>query len=154
MYGNIDSPLQWMKTFTHILKEDRINLKQSATDPCVFYKQQRGKVVLILVLYVDDTIWEGERKEVEWAYKKIQEKIKIVQLGKLKKHLGIMYDWKQDKFGNRYLEASMPKTIEEISEKSEKAKGKHAKVYATPGSPGKTLRKNEGTMVDIDSYIL
>jgi hypothetical protein len=44
-----------------------------------------------------------------------------------------------------YLEASMPKMIEEIKVE------KHAKVYATSGSPGKTLRKNEGTMVVIDS---
>jgi hypothetical protein len=32
----------------------------------------------------------------------------------------------------------MPKIIEETSEKFEKVKGKPAKVYATPGAPGKT----------------
>jgi Reverse transcriptase (RNA-dependent DNA polymerase) len=111
MYGNIDSPLQWMKTFINILKGEGMNLNQSATDPCLFYKHRGGNVVLILILYVDDTLCAGERKEVEWAYKKIEEKIKIVKLGKLKIHLGIMYDWKQDKLGNTYLEASMPKII-------------------------------------------
>jgi hypothetical protein len=80
------------------------------------------------------------------------QKIKIVKLGRLKKHLGIMYDWKQDKLGNIYLEASMPKMIDEISEKFELARGKKAKEYATPGKPGKTLRKNEGNMVGIDAY--
>jgi hypothetical protein len=45
------------------------------------------------------------KKGVEWAYKKIEEKIKIARLGRLKKHLDIMYDWKQDKEGNTYLEA-------------------------------------------------
>jgi hypothetical protein len=30
--------------------------------------------------------------------------------------------------------------------------GKKAKVYATPGTPGKTLRKNEGDMIDLDTY--
>jgi Reverse transcriptase (RNA-dependent DNA polymerase) len=34
MYGNIDSPLRLMKTFTNILKG--MNLQQSATDPCIF----------------------------------------------------------------------------------------------------------------------
>jgi hypothetical protein len=111
-----------------------------------------GKVVLILVLSVDNTLCAGEIKEVEWAYKKIEEKIKIVKLGKLKKHLVIMYDWKQDKLGNTYLETSMPKMIEKINEKFEKARGKPTKIYATPGTPGKTLRKNEGTMVDLDAY--
>ena len=84
----------------------------------------RRKVVLILVLYVGDTLCAGERKEVEWAYKKIEEKIKIVKLGRLKKHLGTIYEWKQDKSGNMYPEASMPKMIDEISEKFEQARGK------------------------------
>jgi hypothetical protein len=84
-----------------------MNLKESATDPCIFYKQGGGMVVLILVFYVDNTLCAGERKELQWANKKIEERIKIVKLGKLKKHLGIAYDWKQDKSGNTYLEASM-----------------------------------------------
>jgi hypothetical protein len=78
--------------------------------------------------------------------------IKIVKLGRLKKHLGTIYEWKQDKSVNTYLEASMPKMIYEISEKFEQARGKKAKKCATPGTPGKTLKKNEGYMVDIDAY--
>jgi hypothetical protein len=75
-----------------------------------------------------------------------------VKFGKLKEHLGIAYDWNQDKLGNTYLEASMPKMIDEISEKFEKARGKKAKIYATPETPGKTLRKNKGAMIDLDAY--
>jgi hypothetical protein len=74
MYGNIDSPLQWMKTFSSIPKGAGMNLKQSATDPCIFYKQQGGKVVLIRVLYVDDLLCAGERKEVQWAYRRLRRK--------------------------------------------------------------------------------
>jgi hypothetical protein len=77
---------------------------------------------LILVLFVDDKLCAGERKEVEWAYKKIEKKIKIVNLRKLKNHLGIIYDWKQDKLGNTCLEASMSTMIDETSEKFEKAR--------------------------------
>jgi hypothetical protein len=75
-----------------------------------------------------------------------------VKLERLKKHIGTIYDWKQDKSGNTYLEASMPKMIDEISKKFEQARGKKAKEYTTPGTPGKTLKKNEGNMVDINSY--
>jgi hypothetical protein len=74
-----------------------------------------------------------------------------VKLRKLEKHLGIIYDWKQDKFGNTYLEESMAKIIDEVSESFEKTRGTKAKVYATPGTPRKTLRKNEGTMIDFDA---
>jgi hypothetical protein len=51
-----------------------------------------------------------------------------------------------------YLETSMSKMIDEISDKFEKARGKKAKVYATPRTPGKTLRKDEGDMIDLDAY--
>jgi Reverse transcriptase (RNA-dependent DNA polymerase) len=152
MYGNIDSPLQWMKTFSNILKGDTMKMQQSATDPCIFYKRRGGKAILILILYVDDTLSAGDKKEVEWAYKKIEEKIKIVILERLKKHLGIMYDWKQDKAGNTYLEAYMPKMIEEISDKFQKVVGKKAKVYAMSGTPGKTLGKKTGPTVELDAY--
>jgi Reverse transcriptase (RNA-dependent DNA polymerase) len=94
MYGNIDSPLQWMKKFISIMKGEGTNHKKSATDPCIFYKLGGGKVVLILILYVDDTLFAGERKEA----------------------------------------------------------GKKAKVYATAGTPGKTLRKNVGAMIGLDAY--
>jgi hypothetical protein len=30
--------------------------------------------------------------------------------------------------------------------------GKKAKAYATPGNPGKTLRKNERAMIELDAY--
>jgi hypothetical protein len=91
-----------MKTFSNILKRDTMKMQQSATDPCIFYKQKGVKVILFLVLYDDYALFSREKKEVEWAYKKIEEKIKIVRLARLKKHLGIMYDWKQDKAGNTY----------------------------------------------------
>ena len=45
MYGNIDSPLRWMKTFSKHLME-QLKLKQSMTDPCIFYKEKDNKVVL------------------------------------------------------------------------------------------------------------
>ena len=47
----------------HLDRGDEMKLKQSATDPCIFYKQRKGKVVLVLLLYVDDTLFAGEKKE-------------------------------------------------------------------------------------------
>jgi Reverse transcriptase (RNA-dependent DNA polymerase) len=96
MYGNIDSPLRWMKTFSkHIMEQ--LNLSQSKTDPCIFYKEKNNKVVLILVLYVDDILCLGHKEELEWMYNKIQKKFKIEKLGKLKRHQGIWYEWKTEK---------------------------------------------------------
>jgi hypothetical protein len=47
-----------------------------------------------------------------------------------------------------YLEASMPKPIEEIINATEK----EAKIYTTIGTPGKCLTKNEGEPVMLDEY--
>jgi hypothetical protein len=62
MYGNIDSPLRSMKTFANFLR-DVLNLEQSKSDPCIFYKKVKGKVVLILGVYGDDTLVCGTKKE-------------------------------------------------------------------------------------------
>jgi hypothetical protein len=42
----------------------------------MFYKQRGGKVVLILILYVDDTLCAGDRKEVELAHRKIDKRLR------------------------------------------------------------------------------
>jgi hypothetical protein len=84
---------------------------------------------------------EDRRENQESEIRKIKEALRHT-----------IYEWKQDKSGNTYLEASMPKMIGKRSEKFEQARGNKAKEYATPGTPGKTLKKNEGNMVEIDAY--
>jgi hypothetical protein len=76
MYGNIDSPFRWMKTFDNFLR-NVLNLKQSKSDPCIFYKKVQGKVVLMLGVYVYDTMVCGTEKETAWAYRMIETKFKI-----------------------------------------------------------------------------
>jgi hypothetical protein len=112
-------------------------------------------VVLILALYVGDTLCLGQKGELEWMYKEIQKKFKIEKkLGKLKQHLGIWYEWKTEKgTGELYLEARMPKLIEEITDNHKKATGKETKIYTTPGAPGKCLPvKVERSLVGMIMY--
>ena len=64
MYGNIDAPLCWMKTFSKYLT-NVAGLTQSKVDPCVFYKKDKeGRLILSLAVYVDDTIILGTKREV------------------------------------------------------------------------------------------
>jgi hypothetical protein len=81
MYGNIDAPLHWMKTFSALLKGTKMNMQQSHSDPCIFYNYEGGKLVLILVLYMDDTLCAGEKEEVEWSSKILESKLKIEEKG-------------------------------------------------------------------------
>jgi Reverse transcriptase (RNA-dependent DNA polymerase) len=117
MYGNIDVPLQWMKIFSALLKGTKSHL-----DPCIFYMHKGGKLVLILLLYVDDTLCAGEKEEVEWAFRTIESELKIERHGQLKKQLGILDNWKKDETGKKYLEAYMPKIVKEICEKEEESR--------------------------------
>jgi hypothetical protein len=151
MYGNIDSPLRWMKTFSGYLI-NQLKLIQSQTDPCIFYKKNKwNHPVLILALYVDDTLLAGTRTEVNWLYEQVQKRFKIEKLGKLKKHLGIWWEWHKE--GNQtYLSASMDKMIEDIRIKFKAAVGRDAKLASTPGFPGQMLTKNIGDSVMLDEY--
>ena len=151
MYGNIDSPLRWMKTFAAYLI-NVLGLKQAKTDPCIFYKTDKGRLVLLLVLYVDDTLCVGRRTEMIWMYQMIERKFNIERLGQLKKHLGVWWTWKKDLKGKKYLVANMPKMIEEIGAKYLEATGKVAKSAPTPGYPGKVLKKHQGQPEKLDAY--
>jgi hypothetical protein len=124
MYGNIDAPLCWMRTFSKYLI-NALGLKQSKTDPCVFMKNNKNeRISLILAVYVDDTIITGSRKEVMKAYDLIQLKYIIDILGQLLKHLGIWWKWEKDENGNTYLKATMPQMIEDITKSYFEATGK------------------------------
>jgi hypothetical protein len=57
MYGNVDAPLQWMKTFANFLTSDVMDMKQSLADPCMFYKKDgKNDLVLLAVVFVDDVL--------------------------------------------------------------------------------------------------
>jgi len=144
--------LRWMKTFSGYLL-DKLKLIQSQTDPCIFYKKDKGgHPTLILALYVDDTLIAGTRKEVDWLYEQVEKRFKIEKLGRLKKHLGTWWNWHKDKKGETYLSASMPKMIQDIKVKFEQATGKPAKTAPTPGFPHQMLRKNTGQVHRLDDY--
>jgi hypothetical protein len=152
MYGNVDAPLQWMRTFSKHLKEN--GLTQSKVDPCLFYsKDENGSMDLLLTLFVDDTLVAGKRKRVQWLYTMIKKRFNIDILGKLKKHLGVWWTWHKDKDGNTYLEADMKKMRLDIIESFEKARPDiKLKNYSTPATPGTTLKKNEGKIIQESDY--
>ena len=153
MYVNVEAPRCWMTTFRDTLIGPTIGLTQSEADPCIFFKKDLdGNTILLLALFVDDTLVTGKKEEVKKFYTQIQKHYKIDILGKLKKHLGIWWDWKTDEKGQTALEASMPKMEQEICEAFKEATGKEAKEFLTPGYPGKTLSKHQEEPQQLDEY--
>ena len=72
MYGNIDSSLQWMKTFGNFLV-NKLGMVQSNTDPCLFYKKtEDSKLWLIMAVYVDDCLIAGSPQALKWLKDRIK----------------------------------------------------------------------------------
>src|SRR5688572_23712861 len=121
---------------------NKMGMTRSSTDPCVFYlKDENGKAKLIIACHVDDTIIVGKKEDQEWFKTEVQKRFSIKDLGKLKKHLGVWYEWKQEN-GETIIEAKMTALIDEIIKATEKYIGKEIKTYKTPGAPGESLTKS------------
>jgi hypothetical protein len=71
----------------------------------------------------------------------VKTRFNITDLGLLKKHLGIWYDWKEEENGEKFIEATMPKLVGEIIESFEEHMSREVKISKVPGTPGETLPK-------------
>ena len=63
MYGLVHAGLLWSKTLSAELAATKF--EQCQADPCVFRRVLRGKVVVIIVVYVDDLLVVSEMKRDE-----------------------------------------------------------------------------------------
>jgi hypothetical protein len=95
-------------------------MKNSQSDPCVFYlKDEKGKTILIVATHVDDCIMAGSKDVIEQFKKDVKKRFNISDLGKIKKHLGIWYDWREEANVEKYIIANTPKLVKEIIESFE-----------------------------------
>jgi len=93
MYSNVDAALHFFDKYSGILTKD-LGFKQSDSDPCIFFKlDQNGKLVIIISTYVDDSLIGGWKNWVKQFYQEFSKYLKIGRLGKLKKHLGVWWEW-------------------------------------------------------------
>ena len=142
MYGNVDAALRWSKTLeSHLVNV--MMMKQSLVDPCLyFWKDTEGQLILVVVIHVDDIALGGKKKTIEKFKAGLRERFGITELGVLKKHLGVWYEWGRDKNGP-YVKASMPEMAKAIVLDFEKHIGREVKGTRTPGYPGTSLIKGD-----------
>jgi hypothetical protein len=75
----------------------------------VFFRNSEEEYLeLLITCHVDDYIIVGRKPVIDRYYDAFEKHLKIERLGKMKKHLGIWWEWKQDERG-LYLEGSMEK---------------------------------------------
>ena len=69
IYGENAAPVRWEQTIVPWLESQ--GFEPGHNDPCVFYHP--GKDLLIL-LYVDDILCDGEEDDIKWFFKKLSTK--------------------------------------------------------------------------------
>ena len=69
MYGNVDVALLLFRTLIDFLTTKEPNgpgLTQSRADPCILFKRQNDKTVLLCAVTVDNSLICGKPEDVEW----------------------------------------------------------------------------------------
>lgn len=155
MYGNVNAALLYFIRFTnYATSEEGLNLSQSKSDPCLFYrKKSDGRTEGAIVVYVDDCLIAGEKEFICEMKDKLKSKFGVVEDSQLRKLLGVRYEWDNlDDPEEAKVTMSMEDKAMEIINGYEKATGKVPRVYCTPGKPMEILEKHEGKPVNHSAY--
>ena len=154
MYGNVDAAIKFFKTLSsHLTKKDGMNMSQSKSDPCVFFKKNsKNELILIVSITVDDCAITGLNDDIEWFMTGLETRFKITRDNVISKHLGVNYEWGVNENGLAFCRATMDKKVKSTIDYYEKHTGKPVKEASTPGIPNEVLKKHEGTPIDIDQY--
>jgi hypothetical protein len=64
MYGLVQAPRAFYETFRKILTSTEVSMIQSKTDPCLFYKMEKGELMAMMVIHVDDCAIAGRPETV------------------------------------------------------------------------------------------
>lgn len=121
MYGSVDAAFLWLKLFTKtVTKEMNYNLQRSKVDPCLYFKKGHDqKVMIMVIVYVDDTIICGQKEEVKKFKEEFVTKFELSEQGELRKHLEVWYEFGADEHG-KYLKASMNEMVKSIIQQYKK----------------------------------
>ena len=103
IYGNVDAALRFYRTYArHLI--DEMGMTRSKVDACLFYlKDSKGQVQLISSCHVDDTLLVGTRESIDLFKELLKKRFKLKEMGTLKKHLGLIYDWEKMSKARQWL---------------------------------------------------
>ena len=138
LYGLKDAPLRWHQTLSTYLKT--IGMKQSKSDPCLFFKiTEKGEYVLMTIT-VDDLLIAGSTSELtDKLISQMKDRFKIKDLGTPEYVIGVHIDYDKP---NQTLKLNQKLYIETIAEKFGQTK---AKPVIQPASTDVKITKDMGS---------
>jgi len=72
------------------------------------------KPKVIVDVTVDDCAVGGKQSNVNWFMEQLEKRFRITRGGRLKKHLGVDYEWIKDDNGRTAIKATMNKGVKDI----------------------------------------
>ena len=105
-----------------------------------------------MLVHVDNVFMAEKPGTLKKINKMIKLKFNIQESGKVKKYLGVYYEWGCDAKGS-YAKMGIEKDKRKLVEGYQNYTGSDVWVQRTPGAPGRTLRKSELELSkDMDNY--
>jgi len=88
LYGLKQSPRQWYRWFDEFLV--KASFVRSNYDSCVYMMRRNEKVILYLLLYVDDILMaSSDRQEIHKVNERLNDEFEMNDLGNVKRKLGM-----------------------------------------------------------------
>ena len=127
-------------------------MEQSQHDPCLWYKRnEKREVIVIVMTYVDDCMLIGTKENVEYFKTERKKFYKLTKLGILNKHLGVWYEYGRDEHG-LFLEASIRNYVKDAQKMFVDAVGRSARPAKTHRYQNTYLVENTGDVIMKDEY--
>jgi len=104
-----------------------------------------GNLVIVISTHVDDSLIGSQKSSVEGFYAEFSMHLKIEKFGRLKKHLGVWWEWHTDDKTKEIYLKTMPKMLQEIKMHSQKQLAKTPKAWTTLAYPSTRLTKASET---------
>ena len=130
----------------------KLGFVRSQADPCLFIQRNEQQEIIMLALcHVDDTQIAGTEAELDRFKQELCERFNIKDLGKMKKHLGVTYNWNHNVTGPR-VTITMKDLICEIISMMEEHIKSPVPLRKSPASDRMTLDSGTGEEIDAKKY--
>ena len=109
----------------------------------------------MIVVYVDDVLMAGESENIKIFKEQLRKTYKITDLGKLKRHLGVWYEWNKNG-EDSMVKINMDDMASKIVKEYEESTNGTVKEWNSPGYPSIKLTKpeNDNETYNQDNYRL
>ena len=138
IYGLCQAARQFWKTFVDTIKQESFGFQVSPADPCMLFKENELGICII-IMYVDDMLIIGKKKQIEDFASKIQEVFSVKIQHNLADYLGCEFHMNKERTRGWLGQPSIIKSLEQkFGERAMKER-----LSWTPGTPRFTARRIE-----------